>query len=178
MPVPRAFVRRRPRLPLGSIALLLILLLAVAGCAVAGQPAAPVTTGQSDQKVTPPTAAPTRGTKSDQGQARGTGPGGLAIPTPLPGDKFQTIAVDRLPPEAVTTLTLIAHNGPFPYNQDGVVFQNREGLLPRHADGYYHEYTVKTPGAPDRGARRIIRGEPGELFYTDDHYASFKRIVP
>ena len=67
--------------------------------------------------------------------------------------------------------------GPFPYRQDGAVFQNRERLLPARPNGYYHEYTVKTPGSPDRGAWRIIVGEKGELYYTDDHYDSFRQVV-
>ncbi len=92
-------------------------------------------------------------------------------------DGFPTIRVDQLPPEARTTLKLIAQGGPFPYRQDGVVFQNREGYLPAKPNGYYHEYTVKTPGSSDRGARRIITGASGEMYYTDDHYVTFKRIV-
>ena len=88
-----------------------------------------------------------------------------------------SVAPSSLPPEARHTLALIDSGGPFPYDQDGVVFENREGLLPDHDSGYYHEYTVPTPGAPDRGARRIIAGSAGELYYTDDHYRSFERIT-
>lgn len=88
-----------------------------------------------------------------------------------------TVAVGDLPPEARTTIGLIESNGPFPYRQDGVVFQNRERQLPREPSGYYHEYTVKTPGSPDRGARRIIKARDGTLYYTSDHYRSFRRIV-
>lgn len=73
-------------------------------------------------------------------------------------------------------LELIARGGPFPYSQDGVVFQNREGRLPHQARGYYHEYTVPTPGARNRGARRVIRGNGGETYYTRDHYQSFVRL--
>lgn len=83
-----------------------------------------------------------------------------------------------LPKEAHETLALIEDGGPFPYARDGVVFMNRERLLPQHARGYWREYTVPTPGESDRGARRIVRGEAGELYYTDDHYASFMRIGP
>lgn len=90
---------------------------------------------------------------------------------------YETIAASALPPEARTTLQLIANNGPFPYKQDGVVFQNREQILPKKSSGYYHEYTVVTPGSPDRGARRIIKGAQGELYYTDDHYNTFKVIL-
>jgi ribonuclease T1 len=87
-----------------------------------------------------------------------------------------TVSTSSLPAEARQTLALIDSGGPFPYDQDGVVFGNREGLLPDHPTGYYHEYTVPTPGSPDRGARRIITGSAGEVYYTDDHYRSFERI--
>lgn len=89
----------------------------------------------------------------------------------------QGIAVHALPPEARETLALIKAGGPFSYARDGVVFNNREGLLPKHERGYYREYTVKTPGARDRGARRIVAGRGGEFYYTHDHYRSFKRII-
>jgi len=87
------------------------------------------------------------------------------------------VRVAELPPEARATLALIQKGGPFPYARDGVVFNNREGQLPKRSRGYYHEYTVKTPGARDRGARRIVMGERGEIYYTDDHYRSFRRVV-
>jgi len=87
------------------------------------------------------------------------------------------IAANSLPPEARQTIALIKAGGPFPYSRDGVVFNNREGQLPKKARGYYHEYTVKTPGARDRGARRIITGRDAELYYTDDHYRTFKRVI-
>ncbi|MBN8736184.1 MAG: ribonuclease [Xanthomonadales bacterium] len=84
-----------------------------------------------------------------------------------------------LPPEARHTLALIASGGPFPHSQDGVVFGNYEHLLPNKPRGYYHEYTVETPGAHDRGARRIITGgdPPGVYYYTDDHYRSFREFT-
>lgn len=87
---------------------------------------------------------------------------------------------DALPPEAVATLERIRAGGPFPYRKDGSVFQNRERRLPGRPTGYYREYTVPTPGSPDRGARRIISGgePPVEFYYTPDHYRSFRRIAP
>ena len=88
-----------------------------------------------------------------------------------------TMTVAELPPEGVDTLELIASDGPFPYSKDGVTFQNREGILPRQKSGFYREYTVITPGSDDRGARRIIGGDDGSRFYTDDHYASFREVV-
>jgi ribonuclease T1 len=90
------------------------------------------------------------------------------------------VAVQELPREARHTLALIKQGGPFPYAKDGTVFRNYEGVLPKQKRGYYHEFTVKTPGARNRGARRIVSGgDPatsGEYYYTEDHYATFKRI--
>lgn len=93
------------------------------------------------------------------------------------GGNEHTSTAASLPPEAVKTISLIESGGPFPYARDGIVFQNRERLLPQRPNGYWHEYTVPTPGESDRGARRIIHGAGGEFYYTDDHYASFKRVT-
>ena len=84
-----------------------------------------------------------------------------------------------LPAEALDTLALIERGGPYPHRQDGGTFQNRERLLPSRPRGYYREYTVRTPGSRDRGARRIVSGgnPPAEFFYTDDHYRSFRRFT-
>jgi len=117
---------------------------------------------------------------------------------PRPGSGMPEIAVVSLPREARQTLQLIRQGGTFPYRKDGSVFGNRERLLPARVRGYYREYTVKTPGARDRGARRIVAGgcpspeaairhdearsrvmppcNSGEYYYTEDHYASFRRI--
>ena len=86
------------------------------------------------------------------------------------------IAAAELPAEARQTIALIRKGGPFPYERDGFVFGNFEKHLPVQARGYYREYTVRTPGARNRGARRIVAGKGGELYYTDDHYQSFRRI--
>jgi ribonuclease T1 len=91
-------------------------------------------------------------------------------------DSIPEISADSLPQEALETLELIKAGGPFPFRQDGSVFHNYEGLLPNKPDGYYREHTVITPGASDRGARRIVSGANGENYYTEDHYASFKLI--
>ena len=93
-----------------------------------------------------------------------------------------SIALSALPREAQTTYRLIQTGGPFPYEKDGVVFGNREHQLPRHPRGYYREYTVKTPGSRNRGARRIVCGgsppdRPEACYYTGDHYANFRRIA-
>jgi ribonuclease T1 len=100
-----------------------------------------------------------------------------AKPTRTPDDGLSTIAFDRLPKEARETIRLIRRGGPFPFEKDGSTFGNREGLLPKRPNGYYKEYTVITPGSRDRGARRIVGGREGELYYTDDHYDSFRRVV-
>jgi len=94
------------------------------------------------------------------------------------------IPVAALPREAHASLALVKAGGPFPYAQDDSVFGNREKILPPRQRGYYREYTVKTPGARDRGARRIVAGTgttgdartSGEYYYSDDHYNSFRRI--
>jgi ribonuclease T1 len=87
------------------------------------------------------------------------------------------IPLAQLPPEARETVRLIHKGGPYPYARDGVIFRNREGQLPHEKHGYYREFTVKTPGERTRGARRIIAGKGGELYYTDDHYNHFRRVL-
>jgi ribonuclease T1 len=93
-----------------------------------------------------------------------------------------TIGLLQLPKEGQETYRLVHQGGPFPYEKDGVVFGNRERLLSSKPRGYYHEYTVKTPGERSRGARRIVCGglevsKPQNCYYSDDHYASFREIV-
>ena len=97
--------------------------------------------------------------------------------TPASPDKG---AQPGIPPEAWATIALIQQGGPFPYRKDGTMFQNREKLLPQKPGGWYREYTVPTPGARDRGARRIVTGgNPPEIFYyTPDHYRSFRQVEP
>ena len=104
----------------------------------------------------------------------------LAIALPALALAPAEIAVADLPKEGRAVLAQVRKGGPFAYERDGVVFGNREGLLPRHPRGYYHEYTVPTPGARNRGARRIVCGgaktSPSVCYYTADHYNSFARI--
>jgi len=93
-----------------------------------------------------------------------------------------TVSLNQLPPQGIETYQLIRQGGPFPFGKDGVVFGNRERLLPAEKRGYYHEYTVKTPRSASRGARRIVCGgqatAPDACYYSADHYASFRKIVP
>ena len=107
--------------------------------------------------------------------------GGAAQARGVPAD-LDSVPLAELPQQARQTEQLIRSGGPFPYAKDGTVFGNRERQLPREKRGYYREYTVKTPGSRDRGARRIVCGgekpaAPDACYYTADHYASFKRIA-
>ncbi|MFE4621334.1 ribonuclease domain-containing protein [Streptomyces sp. NPDC056747] len=134
------------------VLLALVLCVFLAGCSAA-----------SDTVSTGPTAA---AAAPSAPAADATGTSGLP-----------TVRAPDLPPEARRTLDLIARGGPYPYAKDGAVFSNFERLLPREERGYYREYTVKTPGERDRGARRIVTGRDGEIYWTDDHYESFREVL-
>lgn len=152
-----SFLRSRQ----GQRALLIVALLALAGLMVSIA---------SRGGGTTPSVLPS-------GAATGVGPSaGTAAPIdPVSG--LPWINESELPAEARRTLVLIAAGGPFPYpRNDNQPFANREGLLPGHPRGYYREFTVITPGSPDRGPRRIITGAGGERYWTADHYRSFARI--
>ncbi|MEU0883315.1 ribonuclease domain-containing protein [Lentzea sp. NPDC005914] len=121
----------------------------------------------------------------DNVSGTGTSPGSSGSPSTsvsvpaggVPGAKVSGLdvqALSKLPAEAVKTWKLIESNGPFPYpRNDGVTFENREKRLPQQKSGYYKEYTVPTPGSPDRGPRRFVTGSEKEVFYTGDHYSTF-----
>ena len=135
----------------------LVILLAVVGAAWLQHARGPATVPAAETS-----AAPTRG-----------------IDAPVPASRPEPASArDGLPAGVADTLARIAAGGPFEHSQDGTVFGNYEGLLPHQPRGYYHEYTVETPGARTRGARRIITGgtPPQVYYYTDDHYRSFRRI--
>ena len=93
-----------------------------------------------------------------------------------PESGLPVVRLADLPPEASRILDLIDRGGPFDEDEDGGTFRNDEEILPDQPRGYYREYTVPTPGSDDRGARRIVAGERGELYWTGDHYRSFSRI--
>jgi ribonuclease T1 len=107
--------------------------------------------------------------------------GRAASDVPAASGAQAAVTKAQLPGEAAETLRLIKAGGPFPFAEDGVLFRNSAALLPQHPRGYYHAYTVRTPGSADRGQRRIVCGGPrkqtGDCYYTDDYYASFKRIA-
>ena len=154
-------------------------------------PSCSAQTGQTQTGQTQTGQTQTGQTRTDQTRTQ-SGPSASSIPAtppasrrpardPLSGLAFVNVA--QLPREGQQLLTLIARGSPFRYSKDGVTFGNREGILPRQARGYYREYTVRTPGESDRGARRIVcGGQPvtntAECYYTADHYASFRRIRP
>ena len=101
---------------------------------------------------------------------------------PVSERDLSVVSVAQLPTQGVQTYALIFRGGPFPYGKDGVVFGNRERLLPSHNRGYDREYSVSTPGVGHRGKRRIVCGgerrTPEVCYFTADHYASFRKIVP
>jgi ribonuclease T1 len=103
----------------------------------------------------------------------------ISVPllTRLPTTEIESVSIDRLPPEAKQTIYTIERGGSFPYRQDGAIFSNRERRLPIGKYGTYREYTVPTPGARTRGARRIITAPQRIYYYTGDHYQSFRRVV-
>ncbi|HSI51996.1 MAG TPA: ribonuclease [Ideonella sp.] len=116
-------------------------------------------------------------------QLAGSGAALAREPMVVTADSLGTVSLASLPPEAQQTERLVRAGGPFPFDKDGVTFGNRERRLPSQARGYYREYTVPTPHAKNRGARRLVCGgrqpqQPEACFYTDDHYASFRRLVP
>ena len=156
----------------------------------ASTPPAGTTAGDEEAAAPAPTTplspSPTESSPTESSPTESSPTALPATATPVPPtatrgppariDGLPVITLDELPPEALETLTLIEREGPFPFRQDGTSFQNRERLLPRQPTGYYREYTVVTPGASTRGARRIVGGAQGERYYTDNHYDSFARI--
>lgn len=120
--------------------------------------------GSSASVTTPSSTTTGRATPSSP-TGRGTPDSGLP-----------TMVASELPREGRQTLELIHRGGPFPYDRDGTPFQNRERILPLQPRGYYAEYTVRTPGERDRGARRLVVGDDGDVYWTDDHYRSFRQV--
>ncbi|MCY0929875.1 guanine-specific ribonuclease N1 and T1 [Streptomyces sp. H27-H1] len=119
-------------------------------------------------------------TSASAGSGVDAAPSGAASPnaaTPGWAKGMATVRAAALPQQARDVLVLIDKGGPYQYRQDGTVFGNFEKALPQKKRGYYHEFTVKTPGERDRGARRIVTGGDGEFFYTADHYKTFKAVL-
>lgn len=117
---------------------------------------------------------PSDGTPTSSATATATATAAAQTMAPgMPSLEDFTISIGDLPPEAVDVLGAIEAGGPYAYARDGSVFGNREKLLPLRGRGYYREYTVPTPGSPDRGARRLVVGGGGEVYYSADHYQTF-----
>ena len=144
-----------------------------AALAAAEQPTKAATATSTSLPTRKPKATPTATRPPTRAPPTAT-----SVPTRIRSQSgLPVILYNDLPPEAKETIRLIENNGPFPFRQDDSTFQNREGILPRQSRDWYREFTVITPGSRDRGARRIIEGEDGLLFYTDDHYASFREVI-
>lgn len=157
---------RAPRNAAAAVVVVVLLLVAVlvgllqSGRPDAGAPATTVSASSPRATTTRPSTGPTRSTGAQD-----------------PRSGLRVVALAELPREARATVALIDAGGPFPYAKDGVTFGNNERLLPAHPRGWYREYTVRTPGEQDRGARRIVTGDDDRLvFYTADHYGSFVQV--
>jgi len=136
---------------------------------------ASVTTSAGPTSAGPTSAGPTSSAAAPTSSAAAPTSSSTGLPA-VDEHGLPYIHVNDLPDEAFDTLVLISDGGPFPEDEDGSRFGNYEGVLPDRPSGYYAEYTVYTPGVSHRGARRIVAGDGGELYYTDDHYATFSRI--
>ena len=158
--------------------LALMLGLAVLAFVLAGVPGAGTTPSDAGTPGAGPAASGTA--RPSTVQPRTAEPGAsapAAPPAPANPSGLPEVKASELPAEARQTLALIARGGPYPYSRDDVTFGNFERILPRKPSGYYREYTVRTPGESDRGARRIVAGQAGGKYYTPDHYNSFKFII-
>ncbi|WP_327251756.1 ribonuclease [Streptomyces sp. NBC_01244] len=133
--------------------------------------------GCSGKKPAPAAATSTSASAGSGVDVAPSGAASSAVPTPGWAKGMATVRASALPQQARDVLALIDKGGPYQYRQDGTVFGNFEKVLPQKKRGYYHEFTVKTPGERDRGARRIVTGGGGEFFYTDDHYETFKAVL-
>ncbi|SAK98771.1 guanine-specific ribonuclease N1 and T1 [Caballeronia fortuita] len=151
-----------------AISSIVIVSAILGGCGKDGSRNATQETGASASQAADQAASSASGV---QAASSAQVPGALAV-----------VKQAQLPGEAAETLRLIKAGGPFPFGEDGVLFRNSAGLLAQHPRGYYHAYTVRTPGSSDRGQRRIVCGgarkQTSDCYYTDDYYASFKRIAP
>ncbi|WP_229117812.1 guanyl-specific ribonuclease [Enemella evansiae] len=170
-----------PNRRIASIVLLvLVIAMAIGLYACKQQPgtgsgATPVAGATKTGTAQPAKSSGAKATGTKTGGAKTTAARGGGATDPASGLRW--IDAAELPAEARTTLQLIDRGGPYPYDKDGATFGNFEGILPQQPRGYYKEYTVKTPGEGDRGARRIVTGNNDkEFFWTPDHYASFARI--
>ncbi len=157
-----------------TLVLLAWLAVMLGGCGP--QAAVPASPSPAETQSAPPATSPTSAQSTPSDDPPPTSTDSPSLPTTDPVSGLPFIDPADLPPEALETLRLIDQGGPFPFDRDGITFQNREELLPDERGGYYREFTVITPGLSHRGPRRIVAGEDGERYYTADHYESFERI--
>ncbi|MGW2252056.1 ribonuclease [Kitasatospora sp. NPDC001660] len=167
----------RRKSPLVVVAVLILAVLGAVGYLLAGKG------GSSHSKASGASTATAAGSSAVKSQAPKPSPPAGRTPAPggtwVPADPaLADVCRSKLPSQAQDTLGLIAKGGPYPYNRDGIVFENRESRLPKKSDSYYHEYTVVTPGSNDRGTRRVVTGGAGEQYWSPDHYATFQEIDP
>lgn len=176
MPAPGGALRRPASSGLASIGLVLVVVLGVwllngrnpgTSTGVLPEPTVSASYAGGSEPTSPPTDEPSA-----------TATATATAPTTRIDDfsGLPLIALEDLPQQARDVIDLIFTGGPFAYGEDGSTFNNYEGRLPDEPNGYYAEYTVDTPGSDDRGARRIIAGDGGDFYWTDDHYASFARV--
>ncbi|MBV2153883.1 ribonuclease [Kitasatospora sp. SUK 42] len=168
----------RRKNPLVVVAVLILALVAGIGYLLAGKGG-----GSHPKAAASATATAATGSSAPKPSAPKPSPPAGGTPAPsgtwVPADPAMAdVCRSKLPSQAQDTLGLIAKGGPYPYNRDGIVFENRESRLPRKTDGYYHEFTVVTPGSNDRGTRRVVTGNSGEQYWSGDHYATFQEIDP
>jgi ribonuclease T1 len=163
------------RQPVLLVTLALLVTLVVAGCSATTQGGA--TSGPAGASAELPRVVSRGSTPPAVAETPAQTPELRFAPEPPAAWDGDPVRAEELPPEALETLLLIADGGPFPYDQDGATFQNREAILPDEPVGYYAEYTVETPGSADRGARRLVVGDDWYVYYTDDHYDSFRFVT-
>ena len=165
---------QRQTLQLVAVGVLVLLLI---GWFVSTRGSSDGTAGSGQVKPAATKAAVATAPKSGASSPAASGAPKTAAGQTDPVSGLRFVDESALPKEARETLRLIRAGGPYPYpRNDDKTFSNAERILPKQPSGYYREYTVITPGSPDRGARRIIAGDGGELYYTADHYSSFQRI--
>jgi ribonuclease T1 len=169
-------MRNRNVLPLLLTVLVVLGLLAFGGTGILGQ-LTDSATPEGGFSATPAPGAAT-GPSAQGSPAAGSGTNAAPLPQVQENPSgLPEVRESALPAEGRRTLALIRAGGPYSYRQDDQTFGNFERILPRRDRGYYREYTVPTPGEPDRGARRIVAGDGGEKYYTDDHYGTFRFIA-
>jgi ribonuclease T1 len=167
------------------VAVLTVLVGLLVGCAAGSARSAGAAVQSTSSAASSGAAMSGRATsRSDTAAGGDSGGVGASCPPPSPNtpgageSRLPLRSLSALPPEAAQVWHTIQAGGPFRYPRDGIVFNNAEHVLPAHERGYYHEYTVPTPGSPDRGPRRLVTGQGHELYYTGDHYASFVVVDP